>query len=349
MSAPVKSHTAVRRMTQADAGAWDRFIFGAKDATFFHRAGWHTIFTEIFRLKPHYLLAERAGEIVGVLPLVHQKSLLFGNALIAAPFCVEGGTLAADIEARDALDSAAAGIMAQTKASYMEFRSRKATRPGWHVKSDLYATFSRTISPDDNANLLAIPRKQRAVLRKALGGSLVSEIDHDPDRLYRIYSESVRNLGTPMFPKKYFAALTRIFGPDCDIVIVLDNKEPVSAVLNFYFKGAVMPYYGGGTMAARRSGANDFLYWEVMRRAALRGAVVFDFGRSKANTGAFAFKHNWGFEPQWLEYEYLLQPGMPIPSKNPTNPKYSRLIESWKRLPLPIANAIGPFLIRSLG
>jgi FemAB-related protein (PEP-CTERM system-associated) len=336
-------------MTDSDAGAWDQFVFGAKDATFFHRVGWHTIFQEIFRLKPYYLLAERAGAIVGVLPLVQQKSLLFGNALIAAPFCVEGGTLAVDIEARDALDRAAADVMAETKASYMEFRSRKATRSGWHVKSDLYATFSRAISPDDNANLLAIPRKQRAVLRKALGGPLVSEIDSDPGRLFRVYSESVRNLGTPMFPKKYFTALAKIFGEDCDIVTVLDKDEPVSAVLNFYFKGTVMPYYGGGTIAARRSGANDFLYWEVMRRAALRGASIFDFGRSKAHTGAFAFKRNWGFEPQWLEYEYLLTPGMAIPSKNPSNPKYSLLIETWKRLPLPIANAIGPLLIRSLG
>jgi FemAB-related protein (PEP-CTERM system-associated) len=336
-------------MTEADAAAWDRFVFAAKDATFFHRAGWRIIFKEIFRLKPYYLLAERAGEIVGLLPLVQQKSLLFGNALIAAPFCVEGGTLAIDTDARDALDQAAAAIMGETKASYIEFRSRKASRPGWQVKTDLYATFSRPILPDDNANLLAIPRKQRAVLRKALGGSLVSEVDSDPERLFRVYSESVRNLGTPMFPKKYFTALRRVFGADCDIVTVLDGHEPVSAVLNFYFKGTVLPYYGGGTAAARRTGANDFLYWEVMRRSGLRGNTVFDFGRSKANTGAFAFKRNWGFEPQWLEYEYLLKPGMAIPSKNPSNPKYSLLIETWKRLPLPVANAIGPFLIRSLG
>lgn len=339
----------VRPMIEADSASWDEFVFAAQGATFFHRAGWRTIFEEIFKLRPHYMLAERAGRIVGVLPLVEQKSLLFGNALIAAPFCVEGGTLAADAEARDALDQAAITLMTKTKASYLEYRSRKASRPDWHVKNDLYATFSRAISADDNANLTAIPRKQRAVLRKALGGSLVGEVDSDPGRLFRVYSQSVRNLGTPMFPRKYFAALRRIFGEDCDITIILDNNEPVSAVMNFYFKGTVMPYYGGGTPAARRSGANDFLYWEVMRRASLRGCHTFDFGRSKANTGAFAFKRNWGFEPQWLEYEYWLRPGTQIPSKNPTNPKYSLLIEAWKRLPLPVANALGPFLIRSLG
>jgi FemAB-related protein (PEP-CTERM system-associated) len=336
-------------MTDADAASWDAFVFATEGATFFHRAGWRHIFDEIFRLKPHYLIAERDKRIVGALPLVHQKSLLFGNALIAAPFCVEGGTLTVDSEARDALDRAAIDLMAKTGASYVELRSRKASRAGWHVKSDLYATFSRPISSDDNANLLAIPRKQRAVVRKTLGGSLVSVVDSEADRLFGVYSESVRNLGTPMFPKKYFAALRRTFGEDCDITIVLDGQEPVSAVMNFYFKGAVMPYYGGGTPAARRSGANDFLYWEVMRRAALRGCSAFDFGRSKANTGAFAFKKNWGFEPQWLEYEYWLKPGSQMPSKNPNNPKYSFFIEAWKRLPLPIANMIGPFLIGGLG
>jgi FemAB-related protein (PEP-CTERM system-associated) len=349
MPVNMNSPIAVRPMTDADSASWDKFVFAAEGATFFHRAGWREIFDDIFKLRSHYLLAERNGRIAGILPLVQQKSLLFGNALIASPFCVEGGTLTDDAEARDALDRAAIGLMTETKAAYVEFRSRKASRHGWQVKNDLYATFSRPIAADDDANLKAIPRKQRAVLRKALSGSLVGEVDSDPDRLFRVYSESVRNLGTPMFPRKYFAALTRIFGEDCDITIILDQDKPVSAVMNFYFKGTVMPYYGGGTPPARRSGANDFLYWEVMRRAALRGCHTFDFGRSKAHTGAFAFKRNWGFEPQWLEYEYWLPPGAEIPSKNPTNPKYSLLIEAWKRLPLPVANALGPFLIRALG
>jgi len=119
--------------------------------------------------------------------------------------------------------------------------------------------------------------------------------------------------------------------------------------LNFYFKDTVLPYYGGGTAAARRTGANDFLYWEVMRRAALKGCRQFDFGRSKAETGAFKFKKNWGFEPEWLEYEYFLGEGESLPEKNPNNPRYKFAIAAWKKLPLPIANFLGPFLIAGLG
>ena len=339
----------IRPMSDADAPAWDNFVFTTDGGTFFHRAGWRQIFRDIFKLNCHFLLAERGGRIAGVLPLVHQKSMLFGDALIAAPFCVEGGPLAATPETRDALDAAALALMDRTRVPYLEFRSRKASRPGWTVKSGLYATFAGPISGDDNANLLAIPRKQRAVVRKTLESSLTSEIDGDAARLFRVYSESVRNLGTPVFPKRYFSALKRVFGDDCDVVVVLEAGNPVSAVMNFYFKDTVMPYYGGGSGAARRNGANDFLYWEVIRRAAARGFRRFDFGRSKANTGAFAFKKNWGFKPEWLEYEYWLKPGTELPEKNPTNPKYAFFIEAWKRLPLPVANVLGPLLIRGLG
>jgi FemAB-related protein (PEP-CTERM system-associated) len=339
----------VRPFEARDAEAWDAYVRAHAQGTFFHLIGWRRIFEEVFRLKTQFLLAEKDGRLVGVLPLVSQRSVLFGNALISSPFCVEGGPLSSDLDAGRALDEAAVQLMNQTGASYLEYRSHKASRPGWESRKGLYATFKRAISADDQENLLAIPRKQRAVVRKTLQGPLASEIDEDATRLFRVYSESVRNLGTPVFPKRYFNALKAIFGADCDIVVILDAGTPVSAVLNFYFKDTVLPYYGGGTVAARKSGANDFLYWEVIRRAAARGYRQFDFGRSKADTGPFAFKKNWGFEPDWLEYEFHLKPGMHLPEKNPTNPKFSLAIEAWKRMPLAVANFIGPFLVRNLG
>jgi len=279
---------------------------------------------------------------------VQQNSILLGRGLISSPFCVEGGPLAADAASAQALDQAATELMAERAASYVEYRSRKASRPGWHGKSGLYATFRRPISTDQEADLTRIPRKQRAVVRKALQSALTIEIDHDPERFYPIYAASVHNLGTPVFGKNYFRALCERFGQACDIVVVLDRGEPVSAVLNFYHRDTVMPYYGGGLASARKSGANDLMYWAVMRHAAARGFTFFDFGRSKAGSGAFAFKKNWGFEPDWLEYEYWLAEGESLPDNNSASPKYRFFVESWKRLPLPLANRIGPLLIRHL-
>ncbi|HVJ52748.1 MAG TPA: FemAB family XrtA/PEP-CTERM system-associated protein [Aliidongia sp.] len=339
----------VRPCTEADGPAWDAFVAAAPDATFFHRFGWRHVLQTAFGQRAPYLIALRGERVAGVLPLVHMRSRLFGNALISTAYCMEGGPLAGDPVAAAALDQAASALMDSTGAAYLEYRSRTAARPDWLVKSGLYATFARPLSAEDKDNLQAIPRKQRAVVRKTLESALVSEVDEDPARFFRVYSESVRNLGTPMFPRRYFKLLKAAFGSDCDIVTILDGGEPVSAVLNFYFRDTVMPYYGGGTVGARRNGANDFLYWEVMRRAAARGYRRFDFGRSKAGTGAFNFKKNWGFEPDWLNYEYRLKPGTEMPEKNPLNPKYALMIKAWQKLPLPVANFIGPFLIRSLG
>jgi FemAB-related protein (PEP-CTERM system-associated) len=346
---PQDRNVLVRIVWGDDKSRWDTFVRSHPTGTFFHLFDWQAIFVGIFGLKPFYLIAERAGTLVGVLPLVHQKSILFGNAFVSTPFCVHGGPLSLDQRAAEALDQAAITLTSKYRAKSLEYRSHQATRPGWRSKKGLYATFSRELASDDEKNLALIPRKQRAVVRKALQGDLFGSVGKDVPSFFRVYSESMRNLGTPMFPKRYFQYLLNTFPDACDIVIIRQAYEPVSAVLNFYFKDTVLPYYGGGTTAARQNGANDLLYWEVMRNAASRGYKRFDFGRSKAGTGAFAFKKNWGFEPAWLEYEYWLPQGGAVPEKNPTNPVYASLSKAWKRLPLPIANFIGPFLIRGLG
>ena len=302
------SQINIRSVGDRDFGRWDAYVLSHSDGTFFHRIGWRSIFSKVFRLKPHYLIAERDSEIVGILPLVLQKSLLFGDALISLPFCVQGGVLASTSGADAALTQAAIDFQRKKGVSNLEFRSRKATRPGWMSRPDLYATFSRTLSCDDKENLLAIPRKQRAVVRKSMESGLESEVNGDMRDVFQVYAESVRNLGTPVFSRRYFSALAEVFGSDCETLTIKANGVPVSAVLSFFHGNTVMPYYGGGTTVARRNGANDFLYWELMRRAAARGCQKFDFGRSKAGTGAFAFKKNWGFVPDWLEYEYHLLP-----------------------------------------
>ena len=152
-----------------------------------------------------------------------------------------------------------------------------------------------------------------------------------------------------MFSRFYFRLLAEVFADRMDVITILDKERPVAAVLNFYERGEVLPYYGGGTAAARTIAGNDFMYWEVMRRAAARGFTSFDFGRSKVGTGAFAFKKNWGFTPQPLLHRFRLKPGAGVPDHNPLNPKYRLFIAAWKRLPLPVANRLGPIIVRGVG
>jgi FemAB-related protein (PEP-CTERM system-associated) len=343
----------VRPLEDASEAAWDRFVLSMPSGTFFHRAGWARVVQTAFGHATHYAFAERDGAITGVLPLARVKTRLFGDTLISAPFCVYGGVLAADAESEAALLAHAEALLKRTGASALEFRYRDPPEnfaaEGWAERPDLYVTFRKAIAADHDANMKAIPRKQRAMVRKGFQNGLTSVANRDVAVLHRVYAESVRNLGTPVFSRRYFRVLMEVFGKDADAVTVMDRETPVASVLNFYFRDEVLPYYGGGTAAARVCAGNDFMYWEVMRRAADRGCRLFDFGRSKLSTGAMAFKRNWGFEAANLHYRFKLKPGEAIPDLNPLNPKYKLFIAAWKRLPLPVANAVGPFIVRGLG
>jgi FemAB-related protein (PEP-CTERM system-associated) len=339
----------VKPMKEGDRTRWDAFVTATPGGTFCHRSGWKPVVEKAFGHKTHFVYAERGAEITGVLPLTEIRSRLFGHALVSNAFQVYGGPVSTDDESRAALVDYALELLASTKADHLEFRTEAAGTPGFVSKEGLYVTFRRDISPDHEKNLNAIPRKQRAVVRKGIANELTTRVGHDWRALHRVYGESVRNLGTPVFSSKYFRLLCEEFGDDAEILVVEDKGTPIAAVLSFYFRDQVLPYYGGGTPAARTRAGNDIMYWEVMKRAADRGCRVFDFGRSKEGTGAYSFKKNWGFTPTPLAYEFKLRVGNTIPDVNPLNPKYRLMIETWKRLPLPVANLIGPMVVRNLG
>jgi FemAB-related protein (PEP-CTERM system-associated) len=343
----------VRPLDSASEVAWDRFVEATPSGTFFHRSGWAKVIETAFGHATHYSFTERDGSITGVLPLARVKTLLFGDTLISNPFCVYGGPLAVDAESEAALIAQAESLLVRTGASALEFRQLGSTASAadsdWIERPDLYVTFRKAIESDHDRNMKAIPRKQRAMVRKGIQNGLSSFANRDFGALHRIYAESVRNLGTPVFSRRYFQVLMDVFGDAADIVTILDQDAPIASVMNFYFRDEVLPYYGGGSAAARGRAGNDFLYWETMRRAADRGFRLFDFGRSKIGTGSYAFKHNWGFEPEKLHYRFRLKPGESIPDHNPLNPKYRMFIAAWKRLPLPVANLLGPFIVRGVG
>ena len=333
----------------AMAADWDAFVRACPQATFFHRAGWQRILSTVFGHRTHYLCAVSGNRITGVLPLAHVKSVLFGNALTSLPFAVYGG-VAADDEASAALLEAEAQRLAQELGvQHLELRHIDRRHPGW-PEQDLYVTFRKPILPDDEANLLAIPRKQRAMVRKGIKNELVSAIDGDEERFFRLYADNVHRHGTPAMPRRYFAELQREFGHDCRLLTVSTAQgRPLSSVLSFYFRDEVLPYYAGDDEAAREFAANDFKYWELMRRSAASGLKLFDYGRSKQGTGPYAFKKNWGFEPTPLHYEYQLYKRDAVPQNNPNNAKYKLMIQAWRKLPLGVANWLGPHIVRSLG
>ena len=342
----------VSRLDPKDArelALWDAFVLACPQATFFHRAGWQRILREVFGHEPYFLLARTGDRITGVLPLAHVRSWLFGNSLTALPFAVYGGVAADDEASAAALEAEAQRLAQQLGVPHLELRHLQQRHADW-PQQDLYVTFRKPILPDEEANMLAIPRKQRAMVRKGIKAGLKSEIDVNVDRFFSLYADNVHRHGTPAMPKRYFSELLREFGADAEVLTVTGpDGRLLSSVLSFYFRDEVLPYYAGDDEQARDLAANDFKYWELMRRACARGLKLFDYGRSKQGTGSYAFKKNWGFEPKALHYEYRLYKRDSVPQNNPNNAKYQLLIRTWRRLPIGVANWLGPFIVRSLG
>ena len=302
-----------------------------------------------FAHDTYFLYAEADGVIQGVLSLGHVNSWLFGNALTSLPFAVYGGVAAQNPQAADALELEAQNIARRLSVAHLELRNVNSRHTDWPTQ-DLYVTFRKEILASEDANLMAIPRKQRAMVRKGIKNGLASEIDADANRFFSLYADNVLRHGTPAMPKRYFDALLDEFGADCEVLTVVGPAgQPLSSVLSFYFRDEVLPYYAGDDDAARHLAANDFKYWELMRRSCERGIKVFDYGRSKRDTGSYSFKKNWGFEPRPLHYEYCLYKRDAIPQNNPSNAKYKLLIAAWRRMPIGLANWLGPLVVRNLG
>lgn len=346
---PAVAPVMIRNLARGDESRWDSFVAACPEGTFFHLAGWRHVIETAFRHRTYYLMAERDTAVTGVLPLTLVKTKLFGASLISNAFCVQGGPIAADAVSLKALDAAAVRLMEELRVPVLEFRSAADHRPDWISKGDLYATFRKPIDGSPERNLKALPSKRRNMIRKAMQNGLRSEIDETTERHYPIYSESVRNLGTPVFSKRYFELLLATFSQQLDIVTITSDGKAVASALNFYFRDEVLPYYVGGTTAARGLAANDFMFWEVMRRAGERGCRVFDFGRSKLGTGAYDFKVLWGFQAKPLIYQFRVAAGQVLPDLNPLNPKFALFVRLWKKLPLSVATRLGPSIVRGLG
>lgn len=337
----------VRLATSADGPTWDALVEAHPEGSFFHRFAWQDVMSGGLGHRTHFLVAMRGDVLDGIMPLVETKSLLFGHNLSSMPFATWGGVLANSDAAHAALEARALAIARELGVGALELRLRQRGAGERPVKL-LYETFSKAIEADAEANMKAIRSKQRNIIRKGMKAGLRGA-EADFETFYPVYAESVRNLGTPVFPRRLFTAIREAFPAHSEFFAVYHEDRAVSASMNFYFRDQVCPYYWGGLYSARRIAANDFLAWELINRAGQRGCHTFDFGRSKKDTGAYQWKANLGFEPRQLYYEYELIRDQAMPEVNPNNPRYRLFIEAWKKLPLPVSTLVGPWLSRSLG
>lgn len=338
---------SVERLKEGGETAWDEYVCRSQGGSIFHLTGWKRAVERSFGFQADYLLTRDKDRIRGVLPVFRAPSLPFGKILLSVPFAVYGGICADDEEAEKVLFREGRDLLQNTGGRYLEMRHRRRSTLDLPTK-DLYATFRRSILETEQANMDAIPRKERAEIRKGKKNGLISRVGGEEvlDAFYDVYAHSVRNLGSPVFPKRWFAALLWEFGERCRILTVWHRERMVAGVLTLFFDDQVLPYYGGAYRDAFHLSANDVMYWDLLCYGLENGYKVFDFGRSKKGSGSYRFKEHWGFVPEPLRYQYHLPSGIPMPNVSPANPKYSLAISLWKRLPLSMTKTTGPWLSR---
>jgi FemAB-related protein (PEP-CTERM system-associated) len=333
----------------ADASArdWDEYVKRHPEGTVFHLAAWQRFIESSFPHVPQHLAAlDSDNKIVGLLPLFSVRSRIFGRMLVSTPQAAYGGILADTEKVRNDLLLRAQEMAVERKVRFLELRNRSVclNDPSLATK-DLYVTFRGSLSDDPEKVFLSIPRKTRAEAREGIKNGLEFRLgDVDIDSFYSVYSRNVRDLGTPVFSRKMFANGPREFGQDCRIASVHWNGKIIAAVWTLFYKDEVVPYYGGSIRDYNHLGSNNFMYWMLMKYGCENGFRIYDFGRSKKGTGSFDFKKRWGMVMTDLPYQYHLLGDRTMPDTSPLNAKFSLSIRLWRKLPLPVANVLGPII-----
>jgi len=337
----------------APSADWDEFVSSFPAASVYLRSAWTALAREVFRLRAWYLEARDAkGSLVAVLPLLQQRSLI-GNFATSVPFFNYGGALAHSDDHAFLLMERARELARDAGCSYLELRDVErrpaAVAAGWQLRSDKVSM------------VLSLPDTTEA-LGKRLGSKLRSQIKRADregvqaraggiellDAFYDVFCRNMHELGTPVYPRRFFRAILETFPNDTRLVIVERGGTPLAAgFLVFGGNGAEIPW-ASCRADAKPLGVNMKLYWEVLLVAIERGCKTFDFGRSTVDSGTYRFKQQWGAQP--LELNWYRWERRPAASGAPASPgRVMRLATGiWQRLPLRLANALGPIVSPAL-
>jgi FemAB-related protein (PEP-CTERM system-associated) len=339
-----------------DGTAWDAYVSAHPEAFGSHEWAWRDVFERVFGHACHYLAARtETGAIAGVLPIVEIRSFLFGRSMTSLPFLNFGGVLASSpLAARQLLESA--GDLARSRGCpHVEFRhiSRIFTDLPCrqHKVTMRLGLRSAGASAPASGNLWdRIDRKARNQVRKAQKSNLT--VDRGGSELvpdfYQVFARNMRDLGTPVYPAGLFDAVIRQFPGRARIIVVRLEGKPVAAGLTIRTRDMVEIPWASSIRDYNHLCPNHLLYWHALETAAAEGAAVFDFGRSTPGEGTFRFKEQWGAAPVPLHWEYWLASGAKVPDHSPKNPKLRLAIGAWKKLPVPVANLIGPRVVRGI-
>ncbi len=329
--------------------AWNEFVDASPRASFYHRAEWRAINQQAFGHETAYLGAMDAGRLVGVLPIVRLKSLLFGNIACSMPFVNYGGPCGESEEVESRLLTAASALGDEWGVDYTEIRSQRYLGDAY-PSSDHKVSMTIALDPDPEAVMARFKRDQRAEIRRAAKNGFVVKFGPElVDDFYAVLAASWRELGTPIFGLDYLKAIIAAFPGATRISVVYDaNGVPAAGAFDGIHNGTVEGMWLGMRSEYRKQLVGYVLYWELIRHACELGCRTFHLGRSSKDSGGEQFKKKWNAETLQLYWTYILRTRSDMPSLNPDNPKFRLAIKAWQKLPVRATTLIGPYIARSI-
>ncbi len=337
----------VRLLEPQDAVSWDAFVDAHPHGTPLHLLAWKKSIESTFHYQPRYLLAVDSEKIRAVLPLFLISNPIMGRVLLSSPFAMYGGVLADSPETLAAVREYVVGLAEREQVQYVELRNRFPEQCLGFERISRYVTFTQdTVISDAEELAAALPKKLRNMVRKSLKFSYTTRISTDLSAFYKLLALNYRRLGTPVFPRHFFASLLKNFGPLLDLREVLLDGKVAAASLNFLYRSEMHTYYAASDQTLLQAAPNNFMYFDYLLWAARNGFTRFDFGRSKVNTGTFEFKRHWLTQMRELPYEILLVKRKDLPNFSPKNPKFNLALKIWRRLPMPVTRVLGPTLVQ---
>jgi len=327
---------------------WDEYINKHPNATIYHGWSIKTVIENTFGHQTHYLSArDETGKIQGTLPLVELNSRLFGHFLVSVPFFNYGGILFSDMNTQQQLLNRASELAQELNAGHIEFR-------------DCHPQMELPVKSEKMAMLLTLPAstemlwknigtKLRAQIKKSERNKLQTKIGSQElvKDFYQVFSTNMRDLGTPVYSPKLFDNMLKQH-ESSRLIVIYHQGKPVSGGFLLGWRNTLEIPWASTMRSSNKLDANMKLYWEVLKYAVQNGYEIFDFGRSSKDASTYKFKKQWGATSFDLYWHYWLPGNQPLPEINPNNPKFKLMIWCWKRLPVWIANLLGPNLVKHL-
>lgn len=325
---------------------WGEFLADRGRSGIYEDPRWGDILRRCYGNRPYYLTAWRDHAVAGALLLVAKSGPLFASHLCSVPYFDAVGVIGEDADARAALLAEACHLRRKCGAAYVELRQWRPLEAPAHLRTDKVSMWL-DLPPDAAALWSQVRAKVRNQVRKGekAGAEQMAGGAEHLNAFHAVYARNMRDLGSPPHSRAFFARVLKTFGSRARLYVVTFAGRPVAASLILEDRGAVHVPWAASDWRYRRQCPNYVLYWAMLRDACGR-VSRFDFGRSTRDAGTHAFKKHWGAREVPLYWQYLFPGGA---GRAPSPPAAGRpqrvMVACWKRLPVPAARALGPWLI----